>query len=901
MGRERPKTNLAPERTSFVGRAGEIDALAQRLTAGARLVTVLGPPGAGKTRLCRRYAATELAKDPPPGGIWFCDLTEARTAGEVAAAVASALEVGGLGRATAPDAAGRVGAALAARGRSLVLLDNFEGVVAHARDTVSRWLDLAPVARFLVSSRQRLALPGEICITLPPLPDEDALRLFGDRATAVGHGFFMSDAVRPLVRELVQRLDGLPLAIELAAARVNVLPPAELLARLDERLDLLAPRSDRPSAARAGLRGALDVSFRLLPPWGQDALAQCSVFRGGFSLAAAAAVLDLGGHADAPPVPDVLAALCDRSLVHSQPLAALPGEARFGLYESIREYAAQTLDANGGRAAAENRHADHYAGRPGRDGLAATLRAEPPAAALARLGLENDNLSAIYHRFLAAEPERAARAVLAQDPNVRARGPIDEHILRSGRAAAALPPAEANGLRARLLAARGYALMLAGRADEACADLVAARGLAQSEGATQVEAEVHTTLGLIHQIRGEFQEARSWLERSAALGGADGAPPDDSLRLRGFGLLQLARGSLEEATSYFGEALDASRRTGDRRNEGLLRAVLAMVWHEQGRFLDARQAFEEGLGLLRETGYRWFEGVALLWKGLLELDEGRMEEAALLLAQAEAVVREVGDRWFLPAVRGYRGVVSHFLGSLGDAQVALEEAVLLARREKDQYRSGIFLPHLGAVLARLDARQSSRQAFAEGQAVAAASPNPNLRHTGEVLAGFAHLAERADTAGAAACLPLAGDGPAARSSDVRIAARLLRSAIEAQGAPALVLDREARWFAMPGRRRVDIARRRTLRLLLKRLVERRLESPGAGLTSTDLVAAGWPGEKMLPDAGAPRVYVAIAALRKLDLDDVLLTRDDGYLIDPRVRVAWAPAQTTRRAGRRAVF
>ena len=247
--------NLPAERDAFVGRAAELRALAQRLDAGARLLTVLGPGGTGKTRLVRRYGWTWLGDWP--GGVWFCDLSEARSLDGIYFAVALALDVP-LGK---DDPGVQLGHAIAGRGRCLVILDNFEQVVEHAPATLGRWLDRAAEAAFVVTSRERLHLPGEESLPARAAAAGQRTRSScSPRAPArSGPDFVLGDANRAAVAEVVRLLDGLPLAIELAAARVRVLSPAQIVERLRDRF-----RAARRRARRGGAPGDAAGGDRLV-------------------------------------------------------------------------------------------------------------------------------------------------------------------------------------------------------------------------------------------------------------------------------------------------------------------------------------------------------------------------------------------------------------------------------------------------------------------------------------------------------------------------------------------------------------------------------------------------------------------------------------------------------------
>ncbi|MEP7102455.1 MAG: AAA family ATPase, partial [Burkholderiales bacterium] len=219
--------SVPAERDGFVGRQEPLLALAKKFDDGARLVSVLGMGGTGKTRLVTRFAWTWLGDYP--GGVWFCDLSQARTVDGIHFAVAQGLDVP-LGKA---DPVVQLAHAIAGRGKCLVILDNFEQVARHAEETLGRWLDRAPLAQFIVTTREVLGIVGEETLALAPLPMPDAAALFLRRAESARQGYAPGADDLLAIDQLVKVLDGLPLAIELAAARVRVMPPRTLLARMN--------------------------------------------------------------------------------------------------------------------------------------------------------------------------------------------------------------------------------------------------------------------------------------------------------------------------------------------------------------------------------------------------------------------------------------------------------------------------------------------------------------------------------------------------------------------------------------------------------------------------------------------------------------------------------------------
>ncbi len=362
-----------PAAGAFIGRAGEQAALGELVGAGARLITLVGAGGVGKTRLSLEWArAAEGTLRRDGVGLVFCDLSASRSADDACAAMARVLGAPLAADATTEETVAQVGRALAELDRAVVILDNVEQLAALAPRLFEPWLALAPHVQIVATSRERLRLRGEQCLPVEPLglppagetapaviAASEAVVLFVARTRQVRLDFAITAADASAVAAVVRALDGIPLAIELCAARMGVLAPGQILPRLARRLDLLVTGPRDAPARHATLRAALMWSWDLLEPWEQEALAQCSVFRGVFSLEAAEAVLVTP--AGAPPVLDVIQSLHEKSLVR---VSSPAGEPRYGLLESVRELAASMLAERAGTPAAEARHAAFFLGPP---------------------------------------------------------------------------------------------------------------------------------------------------------------------------------------------------------------------------------------------------------------------------------------------------------------------------------------------------------------------------------------------------------------------------------------------------------------------------------------------------------------------------------------------------------
>ena len=541
--------NLPAERDSFVGRALELRDLAARLDAGQRLITVLGPGGTGKTRFVRRYGRAWLGDWP--GGVYFCDLSEARSLDGIFFAVASALDVP-LGR---EDAVVQLGHAIAGRGRCLVILDNFEQLVEHAAATVGRWLDRAPDAAFVVTSRERLHVPGEEIVAVEPLPlDNDAIELFASRARAQRPGFVVSDSNRDAIVEAVRLLDGLPLAIELAAARVRVLSPAQLVERLRDRFALLA--GARGAASRqATMRAAIDWSWELLTAWEQDALAQCAVFEGGFTLEAAEAILDLSRFREAPPVDDVVQALVDKSLLRTwlpHDIARYDiDEPHFGMYLTIHEYASAKLEESGPseRGNAEQRHGKYYARFGTKEAIDALAGPGGPRRQRA-LALDLDNLVSACRRAVVRADVGVALATCRAAWNVlELKGPFPLGVELAGQVLGIAGIDAASRDAANLV--RASAFEKCGRMRDGQELLEAAVAAFRERGDAHAEGLALRQLANVMRQQGKMDEARQALEASLAIHRAEGDRRAESLVLRVLGIVHREQGRLSEAEPLY--------------------------------------------------------------------------------------------------------------------------------------------------------------------------------------------------------------------------------------------------------------------------------------------------------------------------------------------------------------
>jgi predicted ATPase/class 3 adenylate cyclase len=685
--------SLPGERDDFVGRGAMLRELSQRFDQGARLVSLLGIGGCGKTRLAVRFGWVVMGDFP--GGVWFCDLAPARSLDGLVSAVAQGLDVP-LGK---DDPVVQLGQAIAGRGDCLVILDNFEHLSRHAGDTLGPWLARAPQASFLVTTREVLGMSGEATIALQPLRPADAERLFLRRAAAAKSDFAPDADELAAVAKLVMLLDGLPLAIELAASRVRTLSPHALLSRMSERFKLLTSsggRMDRQST----LRAAFDWSWDLMSMAEKTALAQLSVFEGSFTLEAAEAVLDLQHLASAPGPMDAVISLVDKSFVRT-----LAGD-RFDLLVSVQAYAAEHLHTEGrytgsgqkARQAALMRHARWYA-------------ALGPERAVQDDCADLDNLAAACRRAvqegrgqLAADALRGAWGALSR------RGPFHAGI-ELATAVCALPGLTPQ-TAAHATAVLGHALECCGHRAQAQTHFVTALDRARQAGDKVAQAEVLVRLG---GLRG--QAGKADLDTALALARESKDAVVETSALNALGTLDFQQGQIAQAQLHYDAALALARRTGHRRWEGSLLGNLGNLHASRGAMDLARAQMQGALQIARELNDLQRLGNGLNSLGKLAFLQGKLEDAATLTEQAHGVACDLGHTALLGAVLCNLGLIYGSAGRHAEALSRLKAALQLTRDMGQGRATGQVLGHLGLAQARLGESDAAAASFAEGDAL----------------------------------------------------------------------------------------------------------------------------------------------------------------------------------------
>lgn len=679
------------ERDVFVGRTAELQSLADRFRNGARLVSVTGMGGIGKTRLVCRYARLWLGDHA--GGTWFCDLSAARGFDDVLAAVATGLRVT-LGRG---DPADQLGAVMAGRGECLVILDNFEQVVAHAESTVGRWLERAPRLRVLVTSRDVLAIQGEHVNPLAPMSGNDAQAMLRRRIQAAGVDGPLPPEDEAAMAPLAELLDGLPLAIELAAARAPLLGPGAMLARMGDRLSLLTTRGRRVDR-HATMRATLDWSWGLLSPVEQSTLVQLAAFEGGFTLEAAQAVVSLSTHRHPPDIINILQSLVEKSLLHTR------DHGRLEMLRTVLDYVREQPSSMANQTL--ERHSAYFA----------TLFGSATILVLAR---EYDNLLAALRRAVAAgRMSDAIGALRGVWMVIKLRGPF-RLISELAGALRAAPSDLSRAHTAWVDLIEGWGLKATGRTADAELRLQEALIGAQLVADVLCEGHAACVLGELYANSGRVEQARQALgaARRAAVG-HDRLACDAYTAL---GNLHRNVGALDDARQCDEVALAAARRLGDSRLEGGCLGNLGATLANQGRNDSAQTCYEEALAIFHDLGDRQWEGNTRCNLGLLHQGQGRHEEARNELEASLRIARELGHVRLEGVVLTNLGLLAEESESSADAHRWYAEAREVARRSVDIRGEGQVLAMIGRLQAREGRFTESRDSMAIAESLLAES------------------------------------------------------------------------------------------------------------------------------------------------------------------------------------
>jgi non-specific serine/threonine protein kinase len=637
--------NLPRQASSFVGRQGEIEACVKAL-GHTRLLTLTGVGGSGKTRLALKVAEVLLADCPD--GAWFVDLAPVTDPERVPLTIAAAVGV----REEPGQSLIKTLCAHFAHHKALLVLDNCEHLVTASAAAVEILLDAAPELRALATSREALSIPGEMLhgvptLALPPIDppptaasvvEYEAARLFVERGRLVRPDFQISDKEAEIVADLCRRLDGIPLAIELAAARLRVLGVAEIRARLDDRFRLLTGGSRTALPRQQTLRATIQWSYDQLVPEEQRFLRGLAAFTGGWTLESATAVVDENG--DEFEALDQLTRLVEKSLVV---VDRGEGDSRYRFLETVRQFALEEMNAAGEGPPVRNRHLTTF------EKLAAeaegALLGPEQAQWLRRLEVEHGNLLAALEWCGSAENgiERGLVFAAAMSRFWSARG---HYELGWSMLKAALD----RDITREPTGARGKSLVRAGGLALYRGDYAAARPLIEeslsihrAQGDTKGEARALSGLSTVAIYQGDYPAARAFSEESLARYRVDGNRRGEALTLHLLGYIAMRQDDSAGARALINDSLEILREVGDREYMALALSDLALVALKLGEPDRARDALAEALGLVAELGAKREGAYALEASAELALLGGDGSRAARLAGAAEALREAMGS------------------------------------------------------------------------------------------------------------------------------------------------------------------------------------------------------------------------------------------------------------------
>ncbi|MFC8086644.1 ATP-binding protein [Streptomyces sp. NPDC057340] len=787
------RPRLPAQLTRCVGREAELDRITA-LFAEARLVTLTGPGGTGKTRLAIE-AASRYETSVSPADVCFVELAPLTDGGQIPYAVLTALGVREGFRTAGVDATERLLTALEDR-ETLLVLDNCEHLVDAAAALAALLLGACRGVRILATGRESLQITGEALVPVPPLSPLPSVELFLERARAVRPGF---DG-HARVPEICAALDGLPLAIELAAARLRTLGPDELADRLDDRFRLLN-RGDRVKAPRhRTLRAVVEWSWELLDEEERELARRLTVFTGGATLEAVAAVCGV------PHPEDVLASLVEKSFLEHLP------EGRYRMLETLRAFAAESL---AGREALRDAHAAHF--------LDLAERAEPHLRTggqlpwLARLAAELGNLDAAQRHLTDTAPRQALRLMAALTWFRRLRGLHGEQVPRARALLAAVGDEPPEGLTEEYALCAMNAVSWDGDEDEdkdgtgAGAGAGAGKETGNGDDASAGTGRVARVSALMESLDRPLRLPFAVVLHSLTCGPmlvADAVPRVQvgegpwglALLDMGLGYQELFAGRAAAAEAAFARSLEGFRATGDRWGMANCLDPLGGFANRRGDYDRALELLDEGLVHVRELEAPEETADLLRSRALVLLHRGEPEEAARHFTHSAALARTAGAGDKVASARRGLGDVARLSGDPARARVEYENALrLCADNWFSTGESVRILVGLGRTAAAEGDAQTAADWLEQAQALAVGSPDVlALAEVAEALAVLAPVPERAaELLGAATGLrgaPAPGDPDAARA-EREVRARLTPEAYDR----AFERGRGLRAAAMGGR------------------------------------------------------------------------------------------------------
>ena len=874
----------------FVGRRASLDELRGHVQRGERLITVLGGPGLGKSRLAARFAleSRDLFSD-----VWWVDTSAAVSGDDVLAAVSQALGV----QVPAPGGEGidALAAALASSGeRGLILLDGLEQAVGGAAELVRRGLGCVPSLVVLATSQVPLALASELRFELDPLTPADARELFVARAAQRVRGYEITARERAELDELLKLLDNIPLAVELAASRVDTMPLGELRRRLDTGFAILkAQRRDAPKR-HATMQSAIAWSWRLLSSQERAVLSQLSVFAGPFTVQAAEAVVRIEG-----PVStlDLLQALRERSLLRA---AGEEGSRCVRLFDSVRAFARAHLGEQ--EQAVLDRHALFFADRF--EASTHVMFGLPGEVTLANLEREQDDLLAAMSNALDCAPEVATKCAIVLARIFAVRGPgwlgwdVLERVVSRTRTLESRPDLLARVLIARAAFARAWL----GRTDLQD-ELYEALAILRRSPLQPLESEARGYLGVLLTESGHHDAGQVEIARALEMAEADDNNPVGETLCRGAWAMHcFERGHFADCVRAYDRTLASPGASASTRMTARYRTSRARAQFERGHLDEARDDYEEALALQTDIDDRLYLPVTLLGLAGLHLTLRDRAVALEFAKDAELRVRRSGFHRFRCAPSVVLGWIYLDTGELDAARKAFV-GVLGAQpsgRARGSAQAGLGLVALVEGDPKYAVEEIAkavppeplpgyhmapvyRAILAVGQCLAGCDDAVVQRTiTGAVRDANASESRRVRDVVFHVSSALGGpavEPPAALWTEFRILRQMWRRMSISEG---WMYEAQSAVLTAPSGKQIELSSRPLLARLVFELAVARSEMPGIAVSRDDLIRTLWPGDLGSVAAKANRLWVAVSTLRKLGLTDLLVRSEAGYLFDPSI-------------------
>lgn len=858
---------------SFVGREAELEIVEARL-ASSRIVSLVGPPGVGKSALLAELGRARALGDRMARVV--CD--ERHTPRSLGEALLAAVGTTGVVPQGSEDEEIAAFARLAVRGRKNVLaFDDADACLPIVVRFVSACLGASAASRCIVTSRERLRLQGESLVVIDPLglaeetddPDEAvqaaAVQLLVARAKAADGRFRLTRQNTRAVTALVRALEGLPLAIVSFAGRFGAVGASELVRQAERRVGLFASREIDMASRSRSIEGAVDASWANLPEDLRKTLATLSVIEGAFGLEGALAALDCDEDPKARArVGQAIEALIERSLLR---VVWLDEPRRYAMLRAVREYARERLDESGRAGEVIRAMVRRFAAMP-----RPRAYGDPRLTDFDPLTYEQAFASAMALGLV----DEAAKLALALGTAYLRRGPYGRYVeLLTG--VIARGESLAPELLAELHLDRGLAHLLGGQRDSSFADFESAAHLGRAE----TRALARSKLGLAVGLAGRFEEARRHFEEARAIV-AGRELPDVEGRIH----KDAANVFSEEGTEEAHAALVAARacfvRSGNLRERAFVELLLASRLCDEGKLQAARRMADDVVDAFVKVGDERSLGWAYTIGGLVEQELGRFGVARERYAHALEVTKRVGDVQTEGLVLGYLAGLELELGEAHEAVLRGGEALHALEIAGAKHASSMVHAVVGCGYACLGHRRLAEQSFVAARA-SAKDDGRAARAVAVDLLAFAVFGEP----------PGERDAVLARSpvtEEVRFALRYLGSTERSAEEPVqssrtvreVVMGDDGAWIRGPDGRVLELTKRPVLRRLVHALAREREKAPGKAVSSSRLLKHIWPNEKILARAAMNRLYVAITRLRDEGLVDAIVRTADGYLLSPEV-------------------